>query len=122
MSENKNPDNNNMVGAPSPVLLEAKQWEWEHVSGPHTIELLNTMEVFRGNDEGLELKCVEFDVADDIDALVWVGTITKALYSSGKYPKLLPGQVFALANILVDKEKNSVTIIGNVIKEVKKEG
>ena len=94
-------------GVPSTVLLPARRNKWLHVSGPHTLDV----GFFALHGPLL----VGYDVAEDIDVLLDVGSITKALYETKKYPELEDNQVFSVRHILVDNDKKMVTVVGNIL-------
>jgi len=99
-----------VYGVPSTVLLPAKRVKWKHISGPHAIEV--SIHALHG--AGL----IAYDLAEDVDVLVDMGNITKALYEGGLYPDIEDTQVFSIRNVLVDNTKKTVTVVGNVLERV----
>lgn len=97
-------------GVPSTVLLPSKSKKWKHVSGPHPIDI--SFGAVAGND------VIAFDLADDLDVLLDLGTLTQAMYLTEVYPSLSEGQVFSVRHVLVDKTKQVVTIVGNILELV----
>lgn len=105
-------------GTPSPVFIEAKAWSWKHVSGPHAIEVRNTIALRANDPDGLLVNGFIFEEDEDIDVRVDLGTITKILFAEKKYPELKENQVFTINNIMVDKDKNIITVVGNIIEKI----
>lgn len=97
-------------GVPSTVLLPAKRDSWKYVSGPHALDV----GFFDLHGVGI----VGYSLAEDIDVLVDLGNITKALYQNKLYPELEDNQVFSIRNILVDNEGKRVTVVGNVLERL----
>ena len=97
-------------GVPSTVLLPALRSEWRHVSGPHPIEIDLTSKAGFG--------IVSSNVGDDIDTLVDMGAITKALFECRLYPSLENSQVFSIRSIIIDNDSKIVTVVGNVLEKL----
>lgn len=100
-------------GTPTPLFIQSRQWSWEQVSGPHTIDL-----PLGENIEGAEAKSVEFDLDADLDVRLNFGDVIKLMYTHSVYPALKEGEVFSVSDILVDKGGGVLTLVGNVIKQV----
>ena len=98
-----------LEGVPSTVLLPPNRSKWRYISGPHAIDV--------GYFEG-ESAPVLYDLAEDIHTFVDVGWITKKLFEEGKYPKLEEDQVFSIRSIIIDRNKNILTVIGSVLKSM----
>jgi len=92
-------------GVPSTVLLPSLSNTWEHVSGPHAVDVF-------GKD------MVKFALAADLDVVIDLGQVTKSLFSANLYPELKSNEVFSVRNVIIEKDKDRVTIIGNVLKRL----
>jgi hypothetical protein len=111
-------DNKVVKGTPTPMFLSAERRGWKHVKGPVAIDL--NMQVDLPTEGKLKTKfsIVEFDIAKDLHVRFDFGTLVKALFSGSLYPKLNQNEVFAISDLLVDKENGIVTIVGNVLERL----
>ena len=111
-------DNLTVVGTPSPLLLSAKRWGWKYVSGPHAIDLSMECSVVGAPGVPVYVKAVSFNEADDIDIRINFGSILKTMFSDSSYPKLKETEVFSISDVLVDKKKSVITVVGNILEKV----
>lgn len=97
-------------GVPSTILLPASREGWKYVSGPHVLDVgFHSL-----HGAGL----VGYGLAEDVHVMVDMGNITKALYESGLYPYLMDNQVFSIRNILIDNDKETVSVVGHILERV----
>ena len=108
--------NDVMFGTPSAVLLPARRYRLTHSSGPYTIDIDITADVQDTAQLGRKVKAVSFFPDEDMDLVVDFNAITKILFASSSYPKLADGQVFTIANVIVDKKAGRVTVVGNILE------
>lgn len=96
-------------GVPSLSMFTAKRKRWAHVSGPHAIDI----SMSKG-----DVNVAQADVDEDISLHLSLSAVVKMLFAESKYPDLCEGEFFAVSDILINHDREMVTVIGNVIKEV----
>ena len=97
--------NDILFGVAGPVFMKAARYKWEHVSGPHALEVcLDKM------SNTVIDKTIENDVRIDFSLLV------RLLFDQVKYPDLKEGEYFVISGLLLEDNFGSVTIVGNVVK------
>jgi len=112
-------EDNVIVGTPTPLLLRASQWKWRHVAGPFSVDVPINGEVKVQNTEDAQrFRTAAFNVDEDIDVHVDLNTIVKILFLQALYPNLEEGQVFAISDLVLDRENNKLTVVGNVLEQL----
>ena len=106
---------NIIKGTPGPILLPAKSWEWVFIDGPFTLDIPREG-VFVSEEDKEDFCAIRLEHSDDVDVWVDFGVITKSLFASKVYPDLGDTQVFSISSILLDEDKNLVTVVGNVLE------
>jgi len=101
-----------VVGVPSAILLPSRNFKFKVEQGNYVIELPR-----KGTYEELD---PEFFTENDGDFnfmgndILYLPSLTKALFAAKKYPDLTDNQAFALLAFKMKEE--TIEIIGNVIE------
>jgi len=104
-------------GVTTPMLLPARRWEWRHVDGPFALDVSLHSPIAAKEGGGLK-DVVSFECASDIDVWFDFGTLIKTMFTEESYPKLEDTQVFVISSIVVNKKREIVTVVGNVLEKV----